>query len=248
MTRPQKRDTRRGVTLLEVLIAITLLALLTGGMLTLMHVGFTAYSKTTAKLMDNRRVAGAQRIIEQELEGFMPAFALCGQDATAPKASVPFFQGEPDVIRFVSTFSLQQAWRGRPQVLELTVIPGENGRGFRLMVNELPYNPELPGMLCLGNVTDPLSGFTRPRYRPVETGPASFVLADKLAGCRFSFLEGPAPPANKEKWVPLWVTPRWPRAVRIEMAPLTIDNSRLQPISVTIPLHVTRAPEIPYVD
>ena len=248
MSTRTRRVRQSGVTLLEVLIAVTLLALLTGGMMTLMHVGFSAYGKTTTKLMDNRKVAGAQRIIEQELAGLMPAFALCGSDPNGPKTAVTFFQGEPTTMRLVSTFSLQQGWRGRPQVLEYTVIPGENDRGVRLVVNELPYNPSLPGLLCVGNVSDPLTGVTRPRFRPVEAGPNSFVLADKLAGCRFSYLEGPTPPAYRERWVPIWMLPRWPLAVRIEMAPLEVDHSRLQPISITIPLHITRAPEIQYVD
>ena len=42
-------------------------------------------------------------------------------------------------MRLVSTFSLQQAWRGQPQILELFVIPGEDGNGVRLVVNEIPY-------------------------------------------------------------------------------------------------------------
>jgi prepilin-type N-terminal cleavage/methylation domain-containing protein len=244
-----RRRRQRGVTLLEVLIAVTLLALLTGGMMTLMHVGFSAYGKTSAKLMENRRVAGAQRIIEQQLQGFMPTIALCGPPGPGPaKTAVTFFQGEPASMRLVSNFSLQQAWRGRPQILEFTVIPGENGRGVRLVVNELPYNPDLPGLLCTGSMTDPVTGLSRPRFRPVETGPASFVLADKLAGCRFSYLEGPTPPAYRERWVPVWVLQRWPSAVRIEMAPLEADHSRLQPISITVPMHITRSPGIQYVD
>jgi len=53
-----------GVTLIEVLIAITLLSLLTTGMLFAMRVGLMAFSKTDTKLMDNRRVVGAQRVVE----------------------------------------------------------------------------------------------------------------------------------------------------------------------------------------
>jgi hypothetical protein len=32
------------------------------------------------------------------------------------------------------------------------------------------------------------------------------------------------------------------------MAPLDPDPSRLQPITVTAPIHIHRSPEIPYVD
>ena len=133
MTLSTKRR-QAGLTLVEVLIAITLLSLLTTGMLFAMRVGLLAFSKTDGKLMENRRVAGAQRVVEQELAGLMPVIAPCG----APGARAAFFQGEGDVLRLVSTFSLQQAWRGPAQILELFVIPGEEGRGVRLVVNEIP--------------------------------------------------------------------------------------------------------------
>jgi general secretion pathway protein J len=239
---------RRGVTLIEVLIAVSLLALLSVAMLTAMRVGLSAIGKADAKLMENRRVAGAQRIIEQELEGFMPTIAVCGSEAGGGRTGVPFFQGEPTAMRFVSTFSLQQGWRGRPQILELTVIPGDQGRGVRLIVNEIPYSPDTSGMLCTGRVTDPETHVSLPRFRPIEAGPNSFVLADKLEFCRFVFLQPALPPALRETWRPKWVLPRWPLAVRIEMAPLAVDASRMQPVTVTAPLHVTRSPEIDYVD
>src|SRR5262245_59487174 len=53
-----------GVTLIEVLVAVTLLSLLTVGMMYAMSVGFQAFQKTDRTLMENRRVAGAQRILE----------------------------------------------------------------------------------------------------------------------------------------------------------------------------------------
>ena len=40
---------------------------------------------------------------------------------------IQFFQGEAQSMRFVSTYSLQQAWRGLPQILEFLVIPREDG-------------------------------------------------------------------------------------------------------------------------
>ena len=89
-----------------------------------MRIGLYAFSKTETRLMDNRRVAGAQRILEQELEGLMPVVAPCG---SAPKAAEPrpsSSRASPKSMRLVSTFSLQGAWRGQPQILEIFVIPG----------------------------------------------------------------------------------------------------------------------------
>ena len=108
-----KRRSTAGVTLMELLIAVLLLSLLSVGLLFALRIGLNTYSKAQTKLMDNRRVAGAQRILEQELEGLVPVVAPCGVGTEGGGAPVRFFQGEPEVMRLVSTFSLQGAWRGR---------------------------------------------------------------------------------------------------------------------------------------
>jgi prepilin-type N-terminal cleavage/methylation domain-containing protein len=229
-----------GLTLMEVLIAVSLLSLLSVGMLIAMRVGLSAMAKANARLIDDRRVAGAQRIIEQEIAGFMPVKALCGgTDQQAPKASILFFQGEPQSMRFVSTYSLQQAWRGLPQILEFTVIPREDGKGVRLVVNEHVYSgPLSAGAFCLGPA----------RFVPIEPGSGSFVLADNLAFCRFAYLAPAAPPMPAAQWIPNWMLPRWPLAVRIELAPFLDEAARLRPVTITQRIRITRSLEIEYVD
>ena len=238
-----------GTTLIEVLIAVTLLSLLSVGMLTAMRVGLQAFSKTNDKLMDNRRVAGAQRVVQEQLEGMMPVVAPCGEAPAATPAKTAFFEGQPETMRLVSTFSLQQGWRGQPQILELFTIPGEDGRGVRLVDNEIPYpGPAGTAQLCTGRTRDPLTGSNLAVFAPVQAGPNSFVLADKLAYCRFSYFTIPLDRSLPPHWTPNWTIAGWPFAVRIEMAPLDPDPSRLQPITVTAPIHIHRSPEIQYVD
>jgi prepilin-type N-terminal cleavage/methylation domain-containing protein len=229
----------RGVTLLEVLIAVTLLSLLSVAMFMAMRIGLNSFAKADARLMDNRRVAGAQRIVEDEIEAMIPAMATCVEATGGAGPRIPFFQGEPDVMRLVSAFSLQGGWRGQPQILEMFVIPGENGRGVRLVANETLYTgPVGAGRFCTG-----------PRqFIPVNAGPQSFVLADKLAYCRFRYLAPVASPGQPAEWKQIWTAPTWPQAVRIEMAPLEADPSRVQPVSVVAPVKVRRRPEIRYED
>jgi prepilin-type N-terminal cleavage/methylation domain-containing protein len=229
----------RGVTLLEVLIAVTLLSLLSVAMFMAMRIGLNSFAKADTRLMDNRRVAGAQRIVEDEIEGMMPVMATCVGAAGGAGPRIPFFQGEPEVMRLVSAFSLQGGWRGQPQILEMFVIAGENGRGVRLVANETLYTGPLgAGRFCTG-----------PRqFVPVNAGALSFVLADKLAYCRFAYLVPAASPGQLPQWKQLWTAPTWPLAVRIEMAPLEADPARVQPISVVAPVRVHRNPEIQYED
>jgi hypothetical protein len=243
------RRAEAGITLIEVLISVTLLGLLTLAMLFAMRVGLSALQKADTKLMDNRRVAGAQRVLEQQIAGFMPVQAVCASDPDAgPPPTIAFFQGEPQTMRMVSSYSLQEAWRGTPRLLEFQVIPGAEGHGVRLIVNESAYTGPLgAGRTCLGVSLDPSTGLNVPHFRPIQAGPQSFVLADKLAWCRFSYLE-PEKPPELERWRPDWVLPRWPLGVRIEMAPIEDNPARLRPVSVTAAIRTNRAPDINYVD
>jgi hypothetical protein len=225
---------------MEVLIAVSLLSLLSVGMLIAMRVGLSAMAKANARLIDDRRVAGTQRILEQEIAGFMPVKALCGgMDMQAPKSSILFFQGEPQSMRFVSTYSLQQAWRGLPQILEFLVIPREDGKGVRLVVNEHVYSgPMSAGAFCMGPA----------RFIPIQPGSGSFVLADNLSFCRFTYLAPAMPPVPAAQWVPNWMLTRWPLAVRVEMAPFLDEAARLRPVTITQRIHINRSPEIEYDD
>jgi hypothetical protein len=143
-------------------------------------------------------------------------------------------------MRFVSSYSIQEAGRGYPRILEFQVIPGENEQGVRLIVNELLYSgPISTGAICLGQTTDSTLGGQITQFRPIQAGTNSFVLADKLSFCRFSYLEQMPEPVLG-RWTPRWVRPKLPQAIRVEMAPIEEDSTKIQPLTVTLPLHVNR--------
>ena len=244
---PERRIALIGI-VLALLGVLTLLSLLSVGLLAAMRMGLDSLQKSNRKLTENRRVIGAQRVLEQQLAGFMPVKGICGPSPDAPPTPFVFFQGEPQSMRMVSSYSLQEAWRGQPRILEFQVIPGEEGRGVRLVVNEIPYSGALSaGRSCLGMGPDPVLGIDVPHFAPIQVGPQSFVLADKLAWCRFSYLEpGKAP--EPDHWRPNWVLQRWPMGVRVEMAPIEDNPARLRPLSITAAMGVNRAPDIVYGD
>jgi prepilin-type N-terminal cleavage/methylation domain-containing protein len=248
---PKKPESRSqnaeaGVTLMELLIAMTLMSLLSTGIVMSLRVGLSAMDKTDSKLMSNRRVASIERILEEQITSVMPVTADCQPLAETPPTKILFFQGEAQSVRLASTHSLQEGARGIPMILEYQVIPGEKGIGVRLIVNERWYTgPRGAGLLCAGMSADPLTGTPVPLFAPIQIGAGSFVLADKLAYCRFSFREL-LPPPQVDRWVLRWVKPILPSAVRVEMAPLIPDSSRLEPVTLTIPVRVTRLPLVPY--
>jgi prepilin-type N-terminal cleavage/methylation domain-containing protein len=235
-----------GVTLIEMLIAVSLLSLLSVSILLALRVGLSAMDKSNAKLMANRRSVSVERILRSEIEGLMPVGADCAPAPDQPPVKIAFFDGQPQSMRFVSSYSLDEAARGLPRILELAVIPGEENRGVRLIVNEYVYTgPVAAGAACLGMAPDPETGRSLPQFAPVVPGPRSFVLADKLAHCSFSYRWQPPPP-ELARWLAVWKLPQWPTAVHIDMAPLDPDSSRVPLASATIPIRVNRQPNVDY--
>lgn len=235
-----------GVTLIELLVAIALLSLLAVGVLFGMRIGLGAMERTNNRLQTNRKVLGVERVLTQQIAGLVPVRADCYTTPQGPPARLPFFQGEPQTMRFVSTYSLDQASRGYPRILEFQVIAGENGEGVRLIVNELWYTgPRSAGALCAGVTPTPAG--PQILFHPVQVGQQSFVLADKLASCRFGFKENREPP-KPDVWLPRWQAQRLPNAIRVDLAPLKTDPSLLEPPSVIAPVRITRDPMMDYQD
>jgi len=233
----------KGFTLLEVLMAVTLVSLMSVGIVYAMRAGFTTMSKTNARVAEERKMLGAHRVLEQMLANLMPARADC-HGGNPPKilAQQFFFQAEPETLRFVSTYSLDEAGRGLPQIIEMQVIPGDRGEGVRLIVNEHVYaGPLSAGQFCLGPVPGSGTGGLRNGYVPVEASRRSFVLADRLASCRFLYRRALLQPPFEE-WLDEWVTTPspLPSAIRIEMQPLAGESGRLRHSPVTVPLHFRR--------
>jgi prepilin-type N-terminal cleavage/methylation domain-containing protein len=240
------RNPQSGMTLLEVMIAVTLFAILSTGILMALRVSLNAMDHANDRLMSNRRAVYAARILESELNGFVPIVGLIQPTHETAMQQLNFFDGEPQSMRFVSTYSLQDALRGYPQILEFQVAPADHG--IRLLVNEVPYTGAASaGSLAAGFAADPFTNQRYPIFRPIQTGPASFVLADKLAYCRF-FFETPPLPSRPSAWVNHWTLPEWPIAIRIEMAPVDPDPSRLQPMTVTTAVHVNKNMGVQYAD
>lgn len=237
-----KRSPQSGMTLIEVLVAITLVSLLAAGMLTAMHAGISALDSSSRRINSLRRASGAQRILQQQVAGFLPVMARCGgSPVQLGGPPVMFFQGLPSVARFVTTYSIREGNRGRPQMLELFVAPRPEG-GVRLLANEIPYTgPDGAGFFCLPPQPDPLTGALMPVFPPPQPSPNSFVLADRLAYCRFLFLQDTG--GYETVWLPAWTRlDLWPAAIRIEMAGLDAAGAALPPLTFTGPFRQNRLP------
>ena len=147
----------------------------------------------------------------------------------------PSSRASPDAAAGFHVFAARQAWRGQPQILEIFVIPGAEGRAasawwstrFRIRVRAAAGRsaPHSAQVLSL----------------PVTAGPGSFVLADKLAFCRFSYLDsaGWTRPTAAALVHPRFVGPDLAASRPHRDGSRSIRTpARLQPITMVAPIHV----------
>jgi hypothetical protein len=247
-----------GVTLLELMIAITLVAGLSTGMLMAMRTSLLTYEKTAKRLESNRRFVKTQQMLSDQISAVMPVQGVClGDDGQA--VGIPsFLSASEDTLRLVSSYSIAEGSRGYPQIVEYRVIPEQRG-SVRLVATERPYTgPQSTTPYCGGAPPPPVSSYELGTRSPVPLGGAqsagqasgeSYVLAEHLAYCRFTYHE----PYDQNRfietaWLPLWDKPLLPAGVRIEMRPLVPDAGGLSVLGVTVPIQVNRDPRLVYVD
>jgi hypothetical protein len=244
----KRAKTQSGVTLMELLIAVSLVSFISLVMVMAMRIGLNAMERTNDKFIANRKAISVERILLAQIAGLMPVTADCRPNGGPPAGKFAMFEGTSDSLRFVSNYSLAEAARGYARLLEFRVIPGDHGAGVRLIVNERIYGgPFMVGSLCTGMAPN-AEGRVSPQFPPIDVGPASFVLADKLQSCRFLYRQ-PLPPPDLERWLPVWpLTDLLPSGIRIELAPLSPDPGKLQLQTITAPVHVTKWVLGPYAD
>jgi len=211
--RPRSREA--GMTLIELLLAVTLFGAISATMGVVLNVAFTSMNKIDTKVDFNRRVIASQRTLDQILQGMIPVVTPCAG------RQIGIFAVESGA-RFLSSHSLSEGSRGRPQIVEIFVASSPNG-GVRLLLNEYPYFGK--------------RSLTAACSQPFQTTGTSFILADRLSRCRFSFRRID-PASGAEAWFPAWLFPDWPSAIRIEMLPTTFQANQIQPATVYAPLLV----------
>jgi hypothetical protein len=113
--------------------------------------------------------------------------------------------------------------------------------GVRLLANEYLWNgPFGAGAYCGAPAPSPFGGPPVTRFLPAEQNPGSFVVADNLAAVQF-FYQRARPAQEPDLWLPRWTfREEWPKAIRVEIQPLQVDASRVQPMSLVLPVRFTR--------
>jgi len=220
----------RGVTLVELMISITLVAAISTGMLMSMRTSLSALARTQGRLEENRRTMGMQQTILRQIGGVMPVTGACvpGQRAAA-------FVGSSGSLRLVTSYSMNEGARGYPRIVEYLVQQEPRGTFQLLMREHLYAGPDSLSVVCAGPVG-------------AAQGAEVAVMAEHLAFARFSYLELIPEALDQGRWMSEWSKPSLPAAVRIDLAPAEANSSRLPVVSLNIPIHVTREVLFGYTD
>ena len=89
-----------GMTLIEVLIAVALMAMLSVGLFTSLQIGATSWSTTHDALMLDRRIASANALLRSLLVSIVPLDAKTPPSSELSSQKFLFFQGEPQSMRW----------------------------------------------------------------------------------------------------------------------------------------------------
>lgn len=222
------------MTLIEVLVAVTLLGLLSVGLVMSFQVGASSWQITRERLTLDRRIATANQILQSSLAGIIP-FEGEARESTSGRRRFLFFQGEPLSMRFISSYSVTEGPRGGLNVFELQIV--DSPRGRRILLNQSPLESPLGlSRFIDGFYQDPAARGLRPRFLPIVPYATSLVIVDELELCEFRYLEKPQGIEPPTTWVPVWNELRkLPEAVAIDVAP-KVDGVRLRPVSITVPI------------
>lgn len=123
----RRLDRARGFTLVELLLAITLLSILLG----LAYGGFRASTRATDRgqdiLEESSRLRLAHQFVHRQLNQILPISFSDPESEDLPVV----FEGSTDTIRYVGPMPGYLGFGG-PQVQELSVVAVENGRALVL--------------------------------------------------------------------------------------------------------------------
>jgi general secretion pathway protein J len=219
------------MTLIEILVAVSLMGLLSVGIVTSLEVGANSWQRARSSLSLDRRIATANSILHSGISGIAPVLAQVPPGRRMEVQSLTFFQGEPQSMRFVSSYSVTEGRRGGLQIVELEIVNSERGR--RVLLNQMPYRgPLSAGVLVAGFVRD--ANFPRGRviFEPIRPRATSLIILDELQECRFAYLKAPGHYLGSSAWIDYWDEVNMlPVAVAIRLTPQS-GNDRLLPVSI----------------
>lgn len=217
-----------GLTLLELITAITISGLVALAVTVSLRIGVRAWEKSQGAVLELRRQANAADLLPAQLgDGVMRMVEV---ELFDRRQRMLFFFGDETRLVFLSTYSAAQHGRGGMVVADY-FAEQQPDRTWKLWLDEQPaLDDEWLARWVVGTEATSEGG-QKPQLRPFDTGRA-MLLFQGLAECRFEYLR--ETPATAE-WVAPWsllAYPYLPPAIRLQLAGGASGATRLAPTPV----------------
>jgi len=226
------RAKQAGFTLLELLVAITIVSLLSTTILFGWRIAANAWGRASELVEEQRRVAATDQVLQEQMAAMVPYSPWTRQGMQDV-----FFQGEPRTARFLSRYSLENRAGSGFYLIEYQIAEEMDGT-CELLLNEVSLrNPGEAGGLFISADQSPAGPILR--FQPVERTAKTRVLLEGLEECRMQYYrpgQSPEPGAWVEQWTSRGV--ELPRGMAIRIAsraeanePVRQAQSKLRPVS-----------------
>ena len=218
----------RGFTLLELLVSITIVSLLTVSIVFSWRIATTAWSRSSELVEEQRQVAAVQALLRKQVAA-ISAYAPFSREWRG----IVFFQGEQQVARFLSRYSLENRTRSGLYLVEYLITEETDGTKQLLMNETALHNPEELRRFITGveqSATGPIQQFL-----PIERSPKTRVLLTDLEDAHLEYYRPATQLQESGEWVEQWLTARGelPRGIAFRLAKESNPN-HLEPVSMTI--------------
>jgi prepilin-type N-terminal cleavage/methylation domain-containing protein len=198
----KRHSPETGFTLLEVLVSVTLIAVMAVGLWALLRISLRSWAKGTEFIDANQSHRSITDSVQKQISSAYPLNSP--PDPNLGNATYPIFSGGENNLQFLSLNSLRFIDNPRLTFVSYEVIQADNGR-YALIERETPYTGQLPEVTTLDQ-----SRVT--------------TVFENLTDCAFEYFDkGDA--NNSPQWVAEWdpqTTPRFPAAVALTM--VAIDS------------------------
>jgi len=210
------RSDSQGYTLLELVIGMTLMAMLMTALVIGIGVGSRAWQRGEARLhqthMDEERASFVTRQVAS-----LVAYRVESPDPDLP-GEWPIVEASPSRFRFISTQGSRYWDRAGLVLVEYAVVPASPGT-VALALHETPVADD--GVLLRSLIEqvgrDPETGNQVVVYRPSSVQAGDLRLMTGLRAARFEYLD-PSPRPGAAVWLPKWEgTPQNPFPVAVRL-------------------------------
>lgn len=210
-----------GFTLLELLIAITLLAMMAVGIWAVLSISIRSWNRGTDAIDINQRHRSTFDMVQKQIASMYPLYAPISNEANLMPSVI--FNGTETSLRFISLNSLQLFDDSGLMFVSYEMDRDAEGNAF-LAEKEIRYTGQLPDESALSNAK-------------------SISVFDGLLNCNFEYYD-PGDADNPAQWVVEWdgsTLNRLPAAVRMTMIAQDPQAGTLNR-QIIIPLHAQTNP------